>query len=88
MKKYLLSALAIFFLATVSSFSQILKPVKWQFYTEKISDSEVNLVFKATIDDGWHIYGMDIPEGGPISTSFWRSMSPVSMPTSIFMIMG
>ena len=70
MKKYLLSALAIFFLATVSSFSQILKPVKWQFYTEKISDSEVNLVFKATIDDGWHIYGMDIPEGGPISTSF------------------
>ncbi len=32
--------------------------------------SEYELVFTAEIEKGSHIYSMDIPEGGPIPTSF------------------
>lgn len=39
-----------------NSFSQILEPVKWKSEVEKISDTEFNLVFTATIDKGWYIY--------------------------------
>ena len=52
--------------------SGILTPVKWSFTVNKISDTEAELVMKATIDKGWHLYSMnqEIPEGpetGPMS---------------------
>ncbi|NOZ47961.1 MAG: DUF255 domain-containing protein [Chlorobi bacterium] len=50
--------------------AQVLKPVKWQFSTEKINKNEYNLIFKATIDNKWHLYSQDVPPGGPIPTSF------------------
>jgi len=49
---------------------QILKPIKWTSHVQKVNDSVANLVFKATIDKGWHLYGQDIPPGGPIPTKF------------------
>lgn len=49
---------------------QIFNPVKWSFSTEKGSDGEVALVFTAKIEKGWHLYSQDIPEGGPIATTF------------------
>ena len=36
----------------------------------KISNTEAELVFTANIDKGWHLYSQDIPEGGPIPTTF------------------
>lgn len=68
MKKSLFFLLLVF--VNINSFSQIIDPVKWDFSFEKISDSEINLVFKATIDKGWHLYGLNIPENGPIPTNF------------------
>jgi thiol:disulfide interchange protein len=50
--------------------AQILKPVKWTFGTENISDKEATLVFTASIDKKWHLYSQFIAEGGPIPTSF------------------
>ena len=60
------------FLAIFSgeSIAQVLKPVKWNFQLEKITENEYNLIFIATIDDTWHLYATDIPDGGPIPTSF------------------
>lgn len=49
---------------------QVLQPVKWSFDSKQINDSEYELIFKTSIDPGWHVYGTDIPEGGPIPTSF------------------
>ena len=43
----------------------ILEPVKWNFSTEKISDSEYDLIFKAQIDENWHLYSQDIPMAPP-----------------------
>ncbi|HLN21441.1 MAG TPA: cytochrome c biogenesis protein CcdA [Bacteroidales bacterium] len=55
---------------TVSSFSQIFNPVTWQFGHEKTGEREYELIFTATIEEGSHIYSLDIPSGGPIPTSF------------------
>ncbi|MFO7978208.1 MAG: cytochrome c biogenesis protein CcdA [Bacteroidales bacterium] len=49
--------------------AQILEPVQWSFSSEKIEDNRYELRFMASIDDGWSIYGTDLPDGGPIATS-------------------
>ncbi len=49
--------------------AQILEPVQWSFSSEKIEDNRYELRFMASIDDGWSIYGTDIPAGGPIATA-------------------
>ncbi|WP_194768157.1 protein-disulfide reductase DsbD family protein [Tamlana sp. I1] len=50
--------------------AQVFDPVKWSTSVEKISDTEYKLISKATIESGWHLYSQDVPEGGPIATSF------------------
>ncbi|KQC28696.1 protein-disulfide reductase DsbD family protein [Flagellimonas eckloniae] len=50
--------------------SQILDPVKWSTSVEKVSDNEYDIIATATIDAGWHLYSQNVPEGGPIPTSF------------------
>ncbi|OIQ30787.1 MAG: thiol:disulfide interchange protein [Bacteroidetes bacterium MedPE-SWsnd-G2] len=50
--------------------AQVLEPVKWASNIEKISEDEYNLIFNATIDDNWHLYSQNVPEGGPIATEF------------------
>jgi thiol:disulfide interchange protein len=50
--------------------AQVLEPVSWSFTSEKTSDDTYEIVMTATLDEGWHLYAMDIKEGGPIPTSF------------------
>ncbi|MFL1010933.1 protein-disulfide reductase DsbD family protein [Flavisericum labens] len=50
--------------------SQILEPVKWSTSVEKISETEYLLTSKATIDLGWHLYSQNVPDDGPIATTF------------------
>ncbi|MBN1118835.1 MAG: thioredoxin family protein [Bacteroidales bacterium] len=52
-------------------------PVKWQTSIQKLGDFEYEIIFSAKIDAGWHLYGLNIPEGGPIATSFNYSDSSV-----------
>jgi hypothetical protein len=46
------------------------KPVKWTFESKKTGDNEYDLIFKAKIEKGYHVYSQNIDEGGPIPTSF------------------
>ena len=60
-------------LATISVASlqsQILDPVKWSTSIKKISETEYDLISKATIDKGWHLYSQVVPENGPLPTVF------------------
>lgn len=50
--------------------AQILEPVKWTTSVNKISDSEYELIATATIDKGWHLYSQNVPENGPVATTF------------------
>ncbi len=61
-----LSALLLF--PTFQINAQILEPVKWSFSSNKLSDNEYELVFKATIDYKWHLYSQDIPMSPPATT--------------------
>jgi thiol:disulfide interchange protein len=68
-KRGLLIALS-FLLLTLSAGAQIYDPVTWDINYEKKSRTGYELIFTATIEKGSHIYAMDIPEGGPIPTTF------------------
>ena len=70
MHKRIILTTAVLMLLAFSASSQIYDPVTWDFGYEKKSDTGYELVFTAEIEKGSHIYAMDIPEGGPIPTSF------------------
>lgn len=57
-----------FIIISFTSFSQILEPVKWKFESKQ-NGKEAQLIFKATIDEHWHLYDTYLPEGGPVPTS-------------------
>ncbi|WP_298553771.1 protein-disulfide reductase DsbD domain-containing protein [uncultured Algibacter sp.] len=62
--------LSIFIFISAHAFSQILEPVKWSTDVKKISSTEYELIAIATIDEKWHLYSQNVPEGGPIPTVF------------------
>lgn len=55
---------------SANTLAQIYDPVTWEFSYEKKDNNRYDLVFVASIEEGSHIYSMDIPENGPIPTSF------------------
>ncbi len=53
------------------SFSQIYDPVKWKTDHKQVSDNEFDLIFTATIEDGWYVYSQYLEsDDGPVRTSF------------------
>ena len=57
-----------------SLFSQILKPISWEFNLDSSSveiDSTINLNFKAYIDKGWYLYSTDMDSSRPMVTKFY-----------------
>jgi len=46
--------------------AQMQEPVKWKYSINESSE----IVFYASVERGWHLYDLNLPEGGPIPTSF------------------
>ena len=59
-----------FTLLSVMTSAQIFNPVTWDFSQKQVSDNEIELQFKATIDEGWHLYSQFIEDDGPVPTEF------------------
>lgn len=55
---------------TVAAQAQIFTPVTWEFGLNDSGSAEKELLFTATLENGWHLYDMNLPEGGPVSTAF------------------
>jgi thiol:disulfide interchange protein DsbD len=70
MFKKLILTLPLLLFSFLSGTAQIYDPVSWDFRYEKTGEKTFEIVFTATIEKGSHIYAMDVPEGGPIPTSF------------------
>lgn len=68
MKKLVSTLLLVLMALAVQA--QILTPVKWKIKLEDPGTPEKDIVFTATAEKGWHLYDMNLPEGGPVSTSF------------------
>ncbi|MFA6949674.1 MAG: cytochrome c biogenesis protein CcdA [Lentimicrobiaceae bacterium] len=54
----------------LTSFAQVLTPVRWSFSAKQLKPDEVQLIFKAKIDKTWHLYSQNIKPDGPVPTSF------------------
>ena len=63
-------ATLLLFLISFSGFSQIINSVKWEYGSEKISETEYDLIFVAKIDLHWALYSQFVEEGGPLPTIF------------------
>ncbi|MDH6356661.1 cytochrome c biogenesis protein CcdA [Parabacteroides sp. PF5-9] len=68
MKKLTGILISLFFSLLVQA--QIFDPIKWNIRLDDPGTPEKTIVFTATADAGWHLYDMNLPSGGPISTSF------------------
>ena len=68
-KKHFLCGLLMALLC-LPVFAQIQEPVKFKTEWITISDTEAEIVFTGEVEEGWHIYSTDLPEGGPISATF------------------
>ena len=75
MRKFaILSAFLIFYLPASG---QILKPVKWEFSSKQVNNSQYDLMFTARLDDGWTIYSQYLEsDEGPVATSFTFDQKP------------
>jgi hypothetical protein len=63
-------AICILALLTLVAQAQILTPVKWKIRLDDNGGStDKMIIFTATADKGWHLYDMNLPSGGPVSTS-------------------
>jgi thiol:disulfide interchange protein DsbD len=71
-----LIVLTAILLAPLIGVGQMLEPVKWNFSQQKVSENQFELRFTANIDQGWGIYGTDLPPGGPIPTSISITEAP------------
>jgi thiol:disulfide interchange protein len=64
--------LALFLLISAWAINaQEAAPVQWIFSQNKISETEYELLLTAKIDEGWYLYSTQLPQGGPIETSFY-----------------
>ncbi|MDP2336509.1 MAG: cytochrome c biogenesis protein CcdA [Bacteroidota bacterium] len=81
------------FIVAFQLFAQINSPVKWTFESKQ-DGLDATLIFKAVIEEGWHLYDTQLPEGGPIKTSiqfadsslfeFAGNLSKDPEPTQVF----
>lgn len=63
--------LSIFLLlVAIMAQAQIQDPVKFKSELKMLAAGEAEIVFTATIDNGWHVYSTDLGDGGPISATF------------------
>ena len=70
MKKFLRLFTFLVLLLPMMAKAQILEPVQWTVETEKLNKNEYNIVFKAEIEDHWHLYSQYTPFGGPMPLYF------------------
>ncbi len=83
MKKVLLIPVIALFVVNFV-FAQVLDPVKWNFSIQKISEDTYDLIYNATIENGWHMYGLNIPSGGPVPTSInYSDSSKIELKSNI-----
>ena len=67
MKKALVILFALFALALASTAQS---PVRWRASVKMTSPTEGEITIKALIAEGWHLYGLEMPDGGPKPTRF------------------
>lgn len=67
MKKVLFAVFML--LLPILASAQMMEPVKFSSSLKNLDQAEAEIVFSATIDNGWHVYSTDLVGDGPIAAS-------------------
>ena len=67
-RKLITTLLASLMLLTVQA--QMMNPVHFSSQLKELKGGEAEILFSATIDNGWHVYSTDLGDNGPITASF------------------
>lgn len=70
MKRIISSFLILFACWLQFATAQTAEAIHFNHTYKKVSPTEIEITFKASIDDGWHVYSTNIPKDGPTPTSF------------------
>lgn len=62
--------LVLSFICPAAAFAQLYDPVAWDFSLADKDGNVKELRFRATIENSWYVYDMNLPEDGPVSTQF------------------
>jgi thiol:disulfide interchange protein DsbD len=68
MIKRLLTAIVLLSICHLA-FAQVLDPVSWSWEVKAGPDNTAELIYTATIDDGWNVYSQYTSDEGPVPTS-------------------
>ncbi len=68
MKTTKILSLLVMLFVSVLGFAQG-QPVHFSVQQKQVSPTEVDVIFSATIDKGWHVYSTGLPADGPISAT-------------------
>ena len=68
MKKIQIGLMALLFCLVAKA--QIVDPVHFQSQLKMLEGDEAEIIFSATVDDGWHVYSTDLGNDGPVSATF------------------
>lgn len=81
MIKKLSFLLLIAVVGVLSATAQIINPVTWDSSVKMTGDKSGEVIFSATIDAGWHIYGLTTPEGSGIQPTevIWDKLEGVEL---------
>lgn len=60
----------VFMLSIIGGvFAQMEQHITWKFSTQMLDDNKVEIICEATLDNGWHVYSSELPDGTAIPTS-------------------
>ena len=68
MNRIFVSLLAVIF--SISARGQMMDPVHFSSQLKMLGGDKGEIVFSATIDNGWHVYSTDLGNDGPVSATF------------------
>jgi len=73
-----------FSIAQIGDAPTMVEPIKWSHHVEKISDTEYDLVVKATIEKDWHLYSQYNPDGASLPIEFYSEQTEGDTPLFTF----
>ena len=65
MMKRIFSLFTLYIYIYAVALAQFQNPVTFNVEQKKVADDALEVIFRGTVDAGWHVYGTDIADGGP-----------------------
>jgi hypothetical protein len=69
--------IAVILVLLIASATKAQGPVDWKWSAKKIGDKLYEVRLVAKVDNDWHIYSQESPQGGPLPTSISFSKNPL-----------